>query len=157
MTATTESRSLEERLDEVESRAAIADLVAGYCEGTDRRDLDRFLGLWHDDAEYLIPGGRGDFVGTEQIRRSQEVIANVWKQTYHWTTNHTATFATRDRATGRSDAIAICVHPDGTISWVACTYHDEYERRAGAWKFARRNVERYFVSAPQNVELLPPF
>jgi ketosteroid isomerase-like protein len=151
------TRSLEERLDEVESRAAIADLIAGYCEGVDRRDLERFLGIWHDDAEYLIPGGRGDFVGKDEIRRSQEVIGGVWKSTYHWTTNHTASFETSDRATGRSDAFAMCVHQDDRVSWVACSYHDVYERRAGSWKLARRLVERYFVSAPQDVELRPPY
>lgn len=157
MSTTQTTRSLEERLDEVESRAAFADIVAGYCEGVDRRDLERFLGIWHDDAEYLIPGGRGDFVGIDEIRRSQEVIGSVWKSTYHWTTNHTASFETPDRATGRSDAFAMCVHQDDRVSWVACTYHDVYERRAGGWKLARRLVERYFVSAPQDVELRPPF
>lgn len=157
MTISSESRSLEQRIDELESRAAITDILAGYCEGTDRRDIDRFMSIWHDDAEYLIPGGRGDFHGTDGIRRSQEVIGKVWKETYHWTTNHTAHFQDADRATGRSDAFALCVHPDGRISWVSCTYHDVYERRSGSWKLARRLVERYFVSAPQGVELLPPY
>jgi ketosteroid isomerase-like protein len=157
MTATTQTRSLEERLDEMESRAAITDLIAGYCEGVDRRDLDRFMSLWHDDAEYLIPGGRGDFYGTDGIRKSQEVIGAVWKETYHWTTNHTVSFESPDRATGRSDAFAMCVKPEGQVCYVGCTYHDVYERRGGSWKFSRRLVERYFVSAPVDIQLLPPF
>jgi ketosteroid isomerase-like protein len=156
VTATTQ-RSLEERLDEIESRAVISDLVAGYCEGVDRRDLARFMSLWHDDAEYLIPGGRGDFIGSAEIKRSQEVIGAVWKETYHWTTNHTVSFESPDRAIGRSDAFAICVKPEGQVCHVGCTYHDVYERRDGAWKLARRLVERYFVSEPQDIQLLPPF
>jgi hypothetical protein len=150
-------RSLAERIDELESRAAIADLVAGYCEGVDRQNLERFLSLWHEDAAYLIPGGRGDFVGLAEIQRSQDVIAKAWKQTYHWTTNHTIRFETADRATGRSDVYAMCTPHDGGVSLVGGTYEDVYERRDGTWKYAKRLVNRWFVSAPVDIELLPPY
>lgn len=156
MTETTE-RTLEDRVDELESRVAIASLVAGYCEGVDRQDVDRFMGLWHDDAAYLIPGGRGNFYGTDGIRQSQEVIAKAWKETYHWTTNSTVRFETEDRALGRSDVFAICTHHDGQVSLVGGTYEDIYERRAGEWKYAQRLVNRWFVSAPVDIKLLPPF
>lgn len=150
--------SLEERLDRIESRTAISALVAGYCEGVDRKDNERFFGLWHDDAAYLIPGGRGNFYGAEGIRQSQQVIAQAWKQTYHWTTNHTITFETSDRATGRSDVFAICQHHDGTkVSLVGGTYVDTYERRIGDWKFAERLVNRWFVSAGEEIALVAPF
>lgn len=151
-------RSLEARIDEIESRTAISALVAGYCEGVDRKNVERFAGLWHDDAAYLIPGGRGDFYGTDGIRESQAVIAKAWKQTYHWTTNATVEFQTADRATGRSDCFALCQHHDGEkVSLVGCTYLDKYERRDGVWKFAERLVNRWFVSAGENIALLPPF
>jgi ketosteroid isomerase-like protein len=150
-------RSLEDRVDQIESRTAIAALVAGYCEGVDRQNLERFMGLWHDDAAYLIPGGRGNFHGTEGILASQEVIAKAWRETYHWTTNHTVDFESGDRAVGRSDVFAMCTHHDGRVSYVGGTYDDIYERRAGVWKFAQRTVTRWFVSAPVDIELLPPF
>jgi gamma-hexachlorocyclohexane dehydrochlorinase len=150
--------SLESRLDQIESRTAINDLVAGYCEGVDRRDLAKFVSLWHDDAAYLIPGGRGDFYGLDGIKRSQEVIAAAWKQTFHWTTNHTVEFESADKATGRSDCFAMCQHPDGEkVSMVGCTYLDKYERRVGTWKFAERYVNRWFVSAGEDIALLAPF
>jgi ketosteroid isomerase-like protein len=149
--------TLEERVDRIESRAAVGELVAGYCEGVDRHDLDRFMGLWHDDAAYLIPGGRGDFYGTDGIRQSQEVIGKAWKETYHWTTNHTVRFESADRAIGRSDVFAMCTPHDGGVCYVGGTYDDVYERRAGTWKFSQRTVTRYFVSAPVDVSLLPPF
>jgi len=158
MTDQATTLSLEARLDQIESRTAINDLVAGYCEGVDRRDLDKFMSLWHEDAAYLIPGGRGDFYGTEGIRQSQEVIKAAWKQTFHWTTNHTVKFESPNRATGRSDCYAMCQHPDGErVSFVGCTYEDKYERRDGAWKFAERYVNRWFVSAGENIPLLAPF
>lgn len=149
--------SIEQRLDQIESRTQIAALVAAYCEGVDRKNADRFLSLWHDDAAYLIPGGRGDFYNIDGIARALEVIQKAWRETYHWTTNHVVDFETPDRATGRSDAFAICTHHDGRVSHVAATYDDVYERRDGTWRFARRLVTRWFVSAPLDIELLPPF
>ncbi|MDQ7907467.1 nuclear transport factor 2 family protein [Phytohabitans sp. ZYX-F-186] len=150
-------RSIEARLDEVESRTAIAALVAGYCEGVDHANVELFLRLWHEDASYLIPGGRGDFVGIDRIRESQDVIGRAWASTKHWTTNHTVTFDDPDRATGRSDAFAICEHHDGRVSLVSATYDDQYERRDGTWRFAKRLVTRWFVSDGQDIKLLEPF
>jgi ketosteroid isomerase-like protein len=157
MSVEIKQQTVEERLDELESRAAIAELVAAYCEGVDRPNLDRFMSLWHEDASYLIPGGRGDFHGIEGIRQSQEVISKAWKQTCHWTTNHVVGFETNNRAVGRSDAFAICEHKDGKVSFVSATYLDVYERRNGGWKFSERTVNRWFVSEGADIKLLPPF
>lgn len=151
------ARTIEERLDELESRAAIAELVAGYCEGVDRKDGDRFLALWHDDAAYLIPGGRGDFYGHDGIRQSLVVIGAAWSRTWHWTTNHTIAFQDADHATGRSDVFALCEkHEGGGTCLVSATYEDVYERRDGRWGFTRRLTNRWFVSPPQDIPLPPP-
>ena len=151
-------RPVEERLDQIESRVAIARLVASYCEGVDRQNVEKFMTLWHEDSAYLIPGGRGDFFNTDGIRESLRVIDKAWKSTAHWTTNHVIEFETPDKATGRSDAIAMCEHHDGKVSFVNATYDDVYERREdGVWKFARRHVTRWFVSAGQDIALLPAF
>ncbi|WP_196073050.1 nuclear transport factor 2 family protein [Nakamurella alba] len=158
MTASTQIRSLEDRVEELTSRTALAELVAGYCRGVDHGELDLFLSLWHDDAEYLIPGGRGDFIGIEGIRQSQVVIGKAWKSTKHWTTNHVITFDGPDLATGKSDCFAICEHHDGKISLVSATYDDRYERRGdGVWRIAKRLVTRWFVSEGTDIRLLPAF
>ena len=38
------------RVDELESRAAMRDLVSDYCIGFDRHDWDRFIAIWHKYA-----------------------------------------------------------------------------------------------------------
>lgn len=158
MSTQTVSRTLEQRIAELESRAEIGALVAGYCRGVDQREDDFFVSLWHPDAAYLIPGGRGDFYDTEGIRQSLVVIAGVWKSTKHWTTNHVITFTGEDRASGHSDCFAVCEHHDGKVSFVSATYDDEYERRADrVWRFARRLVTRSWVSAGEDIALIPPF
>jgi ketosteroid isomerase-like protein len=150
--------TLESRLGRIESRTEIAALVAHYCRGVDRKDLERFSSLWHEDAEYLIGAGRGDFHGLSEIRCFPDVCAKAWRDTYHWTTNHVVEFEDDDRATGVSDCLAICTHHSGEISFVSATYRDRYARHAeGRWKFARREVIRWFVSAPADIELRPPY
>ncbi|MBB6407133.1 nuclear transport factor 2 family protein [Arthrobacter sp. AZCC_0090] len=158
MGSTTVQKSLEQRLDELESRTELSELVAAYCEGVDRQNVEKFMTLWHDDASYLIPGGRGDFFNTDGIRQSLVVIDEAWKSTNHWTTNHVVQFTSADAATGRSDCFAICEHHDGKVSFVAATYDDEYERRAdGKWRFFKRHVTRWFVSSGEDIKLLPAF
>jgi hypothetical protein len=151
-----ETRTDEERLDKIESRVAIAGLVADYCHGLDRRDIEKFMSLWHSDAESIIPGGRGEFRGLDEIRESQAVIAKVWRSTYHWTTNHTIEFESSDVAKGRSNVFAMLEHHDLSVCFVGGTYWDSYERRDGRWKFSRRLTDRHFVSAPVDIPLLAP-
>ncbi|MGP3533987.1 nuclear transport factor 2 family protein [Microbacterium sp. RD1] len=158
MTNPAVTATLEQRIAEIESRTRIGDLVANYCRGVDQREEELFLALWHPDASYLIPGGRGDFHHTDGIRQSLVVIGKAWKSTKHWTTNHVITFESDDVATGRSDCFAICEHHDGRVSLVSATYDDRYERREdGVWRFATRLVTRWFVSAGEEISLLPAF
>jgi len=150
------SLTVEQRLDRLESRHEIDALVAGYCEGVDRKDLAKFSSLWHPDADYLIGAGRGDFHGIAEITTFPDVAARAWTGTQHWTTNHVVTFADDDHATGRSDCIAIGSTHQGGHCWINATYVDAYERRDGVWKFARRQVLRWWVSSPVEMELAPP-
>jgi len=147
-------RSVEARLDEIESRTEIASLVAGFCEGLDRRDPERFGALWNEDAEFLAPGGRGNFYGLEQIRGVQVAIDTSWARTFHLTTNLVIKFENPDRATGRADCLAIAQSAaDGRTTYIEATYFDIFERRDGEWKIASRTTERWFISASFD---LPP-
>jgi hypothetical protein len=152
------TKTLEARIDELESRAQIGALAAGYCRGVDQRDDEFFIALWHPDASYLIPGGRGDFHNTDGIRQSLVVIGKAWRSTKHWTTNHVIEFTSEDVATGRSDCFAVCEHHDGKVSFVSATYDDVYERREdGAWRFAKRLVTRWWVTPGEDITLAAPF
>ncbi len=158
MTIESPDRTLERRIDEIESRSDIGALAAGYCRGVDQREEDLFVQLWHTDASYLIPGGRGDFHNTDGVKQSLVVIGKAWKSTKHWTTNHVIEFTGRDAARGRSDCFAMCEHYDGKVSFVSATYDDVYERRAdGVWRFAERLVTRWWVTPGEDIKLAAPY
>ena len=54
---------LERRVDELESRAAMRDLVTDYCQGFDNLDWERFIGAWWEDAVWEIGPPFGEPVG----------------------------------------------------------------------------------------------
>lgn len=152
-----DARTVEARLDELESRVAISRLAASYCEGVDHKRLDLFTTLWFDDARFAIPGGRGEFAGIDQIRASQAGVAKAWARTWHWTTNHIVEFQDPDSATGRADVFAVCEMHDGQgTCLVSGTYDDIYARREGSWRFVERTITRWFVTPPQAIPLPPP-
>ena len=45
---------MERKLDELESRAAIRDLVTDYCQGFDNHNWEQFISIWHEDAVWEI-------------------------------------------------------------------------------------------------------
>ncbi len=55
--------ALTQRIDELESRAALRDLVTDYCLGFDTHDWDRFISIWHADAVWEIGPPFGTFTG----------------------------------------------------------------------------------------------
>jgi uncharacterized protein (TIGR02246 family) len=144
--------STEDRLDEIESRFAIADLMARYSKGTDTPDTEVFMGVWHDDAEFLPPDGKRHN-GSAEIRASREPIGRIWKQSSHSPANHTVRFESKDRAVGWCSISVVCEDWDGRVSFAGGTYDDVYERRAGQWKFARRVVEIRYLTKPTDIRL----
>src|SRR5689334_8682075 len=127
---------LAERVDQLESRAAIAELFADYAHGCDKRHSpDRFLAIWHDHATYAM-GELGEHHGIEQIR---DALANIWSLTdesHHWITNVVVRFAGADSAQGDADTICHCQLADGPEVLVSASYVVDFARRGGAWKIA---------------------
>lgn len=145
MSQTTEL-SLEERLDRIESRTAIGDLVSSYAHGIDKRDIDRFMSVWHEGAEYLLGEVFGDFRGLDEIRRAcEEVLWNGVPDTWHITTNHLVELD-GDRATGMADVDCAATDHNGRPILIGASYYDEYERRDGRWGIVRRRADIHYLT-----------
>lgn len=63
------TETLEARIDRIESRAAMQDLVSDYCHGFDKRDWDRFLAIWWEDCVWEIGPPFGALQGTPGLPR----------------------------------------------------------------------------------------
>src|SRR5438445_712376 len=60
---TPEMPTLEERIQVLEDREAIREVIANYCHGVDEHDQALFLSIWTEDAGYLIGEPLGDHHG----------------------------------------------------------------------------------------------
>ena len=127
------------RIDELESRDAFRDLVTDYCLGFDTHDWDSFIAIWHDDCVWDIGPPFGRFTGHAGIRKAvYEVLYPVWRETHHLTSNLRVTFKDADHAHGVCNVDCMGATKDNVVQMINATYTDDFERRNGVWKIARR-------------------
>ena len=149
---------LQARVDELESRSAIRDLVSDYCHGFDKRDYGRFLAIWWPDCVWDIGPPFGTFEGHEGIQRAiHDVLWPAWHESHHLTTNLRIDF------TGADTAASVCdVDCVGTLAGeevcqiVGATYSDSLQRRDGQWKILRRKVQIHYFNPVPGTTLSAP-
>jgi ketosteroid isomerase-like protein len=131
-------QDIERRIDRLESRDAIRQLVSRYAQLIDARDIDELVELFVDDVRV-----------TRTMRGRQAMhglITGVCRQfttSIHFVGNHVIDFADDDHAGG----VVYCraEHEVGD-RWIvmAIQYWDRYERRTGQWYFEGRRVKHWY-------------
>lgn len=146
------------RVDQLESRAVMRDLVTDYCQGFDRLDYPRFLSIWWDDCVWNIGPPFGEFHGHAGIDRAvKEVLWPVWRETHHLTTNLRITFDGPDNAHGECDVDCMgATREDNVVQMISATYRDHFQRRDGVWKILRRDVTMHYFNPLPGVGMSPP-
>src|SRR5690606_23914063 len=74
-----------EQIDYILGVLAVQRLQAEYCHGADKRDLSRFLAVWHEDGVWDV--GVAVFRGRAAIA---EAVQRQWAEIeamHHWTSN----------------------------------------------------------------------
>ena len=143
----TDLAQLEQRIDRLESRHAISELVAAYGMACDDHDMPRLMSLFTQDACMDTPSGLMQADGREAIREMFEAVLATRGPSFHWSHDHTVAFNDEDlhAATGLILSHAE-TSPTGTVSVAAMRYEDVYRREAGRWIFARRTLHfLYYV------------
>ena len=145
------------RIDELESRIALRDLVSDYCLGFDNHDWERFISIWHPDAVWEIGPPFGTFTHHEGIHEAvYDVLYPLWRETHHLTTNLRLTFDGPDRAKGICNVDCMGATPDDVVQMISATYTDDFERRDGIWKIARRGVVMHYFNPIPGAAMTPP-
>ncbi len=126
-------------MQELLDRIALADLVALYCRGCDRRDFTLVRSLYHDDAiddhGAMFRGGPDAFVAWLPTAMAP------WELTVHSITN--SLFAVDgDMAEGEHHVRAYhrTYGPGRREYIIHGRYLDRYARRDGRWKFSHRSL-----------------
>ncbi|MDI2129693.1 nuclear transport factor 2 family protein [Yinghuangia seranimata] len=122
------------------ARQEIHDVVLRYCRGIDRMDLDLVRSCYHPDAT----DDHGSFTGT-----ADEFVAWVgrllprYETTMHLVANHLAEFPEDSADLARAETYGIAFHrsaspdPRGNLT-IGFRYVDDFARRDGVWRIARR-------------------
>jgi ketosteroid isomerase-like protein len=151
------SLTLEQRIDRLESRAAIAELGSAYAVACDERDMDRLRSVFTQDAVVRSVNGLMNASGIEAIMDMFVTMFQIRGPAYHWTHDRFVWFSDSDanRATGQ-----VLAHAETTLEGVpslaALRYDDVYARRDGAWKFAERTLSfLYYFPMKDYLERMP--
>jgi len=129
------SVSLEQRIQSIEDRLAIQDLVVRYCLSVDDNDYPALRGMF--TAKATMAGE----VGADPIVGRLESIRSGYGRTIHAPVAITITRLEADQASGivmtRAE-LAIA----GRSVQTAIRYYDDYERGGdGRWRFAARTLK----------------
>jgi ketosteroid isomerase-like protein len=149
--------ALLQRIDQLESRAAMRDLVTDYCQGFDRLDFERFLAIWWPDCVWAIGPPFGDFEGHAGINQAvKEVLWPVWRETHHLTSNLKVNFTGPDDAQGECDVDCMGALRDDSVQMISATYRDHFQRRNGVWKILRRDCTLYYFNPIPGAQMTAP-
>jgi hypothetical protein len=119
---------LEARLDRIDAVQQIGQLASRYAFALDSRDFPALGTLYVEDLE----GG-----GRAAVERDIARTLRAFYRTMHQVVGHQIDLIDADHATGRVYTRAEHEQGDDWIDMAIC-YFDAYERRGGAWYFARR-------------------
>ena len=133
-------KSLEERLDRMESVHAIQQLAYRYAHALDTRNMDDLVALFVEDVR----------VGKEEGRAALKDwfidAMKVYKTSVHLVGNHIIEFEGADHARGIvycRDELERLEEGDWGVGYVQ--YWDDYVRRDGTWLFLRRKFHRWYM------------
>jgi ketosteroid isomerase-like protein len=143
----TDTEQILNRLDRLESKDTIRELVTAYALACDQQDMAWLLSLFAQDAEFGSNNGTMVSVGRDAISDMFIETFKIRGPAYHWTHDVTVTVDPNDPnlATGLVYSHAE-TSPDAIHSISAMRYQDVYRREEDTWRFAKRTISfLYYV------------
>lgn len=144
------------RLDRLESRFEILEVIAKYCKACDDRDVRLLRSLFTQDAEVRSRDGVLNGVGLDAVMHMYGQRFDALDISAHWTHDTILSFDDHnaDRATGEVFCHAEA-HRNGETLIGSLRYDDEYRREDGIWRIARRTLKfLYYVPVGEYPEAL---
>jgi hypothetical protein len=133
--------TLEERLDRMESLAAIRQLPPRYALAIDSRDMDSLVALFVSDVQV----GR-ESTGRAALKEWFTETLSRFRTSVHLVANHIVDFDDADHAHGVVYCRDELERPERSQWEVGMLqYWDSYERVDGEWYFRRRRFHRWYI------------
>jgi ketosteroid isomerase-like protein len=142
------------RVQRLEDREEIRQLMHNYGRTLDKRDFGAFADIWSDDAEYAGGGPTGTVKGPAAIRAVLEKMmaanpSGIRPPNFHLFYNENIE-VDGDRATATSKGAFVAPGDTNRAEMVIlASYDDIFVRERGQWKIQRRAVHGD-IPAPAN-------
>ena len=137
--------TLEDRIQQLEDRNAILDLIARYSNAVDDRDIEAVGELFCEDGAF------GRFNGTDRAEGRQAIVAfynerlGLVGPSFHYPHAHLIEFESNTSATGVVTAHAEMGVGDKMVL-TGFRYQDRYRKDAdGRWRFLERLTRFYYM------------
>lgn len=141
------TKSLEEKILEIEAREEIKELIANYNHGVDKLDEALFMDLWEEEAVWDIGDPWGVCNGKAEI---QEKIRAIWgglPETHHYGVNEVIKVNLKEgTATALSDVDCTATNVNGVPLVIAATNWDQYSNKTGKWRFTQRKIKIHYMT-----------
>lgn len=135
--------SLESRVQRIEDRWAINDLLVDYSTTTDDHDIEGLAELYTEDA--VFQGVEGELHGRQAIAAYYEGRLASFGASYHIPYSHKVEFVSDTEARGLMlGATELAL--DGQAFWIAMRYQDHYIKGDDErWRFRERRIEQLYA------------
>ena len=150
------TKEIMERLDRLESKDSIRELISNYAIACDQQDIKFLEKLFTKDAAFDSPNGSMKCNGRQNILDMYVDILKTRGPSFHWTHDANIKIKSED---SDLDSGTVYSHaettPNGEVSLAAMKYDDEYSRKEGSWKFLKRTINFvYYVKTSEYTEKL---
>jgi ketosteroid isomerase-like protein len=147
------------KVDSLDDRAAIVDVVHSYAQAVDRRDASAAADLFTEAGELFIWSTPVEPTATRLVSRAaiDKALSGLDKYvaTFHEIVNHTCCVSD-DRASATASTSCVAHHITGPAGserdriWYL-TYDDTFERGVSGWRIAKRELRvRIVANMPLN-------
>jgi hypothetical protein len=135
------------RVELLEARAELLDLVSRCAQGYDSRDPDLVRTVFHDDASVDLGATLGRAEGFEAILTDAERFWTAASSMHHWTANSIVNVdPTSGAATADTALDCLCTFADGTTYHCGGRYRDAFLKRDTRWALISRHYEVQFMT-----------
>jgi SnoaL-like domain len=135
------------RLELLETRNTLLDLVSSYAQAFDNHDPALLRSLWHEGAVLDLGGAFGRYTDIDGILAAAD---QLWAQTphmHHWMANPLLEIDL-DNGTATAATALDCFTTDNTTGpcQISGLYRDWFERRDGRWGIVKRTFELHYLT-----------
>ena len=137
---TMSDKTLEERISELENKAALKNLVDIFSNLADVKDVQAQTLLFTENATidtYRNGLAVNYLEGRKQIGDTFGAFLSNFKTVYHFNGQH-AVAITGNKATGTLYCLTVLISPDNVKTTFGIHYNDEYVYENGRWLISKR-------------------